>query len=345
MNRSILTPALLAAALAGALAGPAAAQNPYYPNPYYPPYWGPGSGPGNTLAGGAQVIDATGDLYVQQEKARIERQKYYQEKIATKKMAFDEAAYEKANTPKFTEEQEKVLVQQVRRVMNQPAPVEITRGDTLNLMLPWLRMCSEMGPPGPPIQLSPAVLKQINVSPGSGGTEATQGKAPAGAGVLKNGGKVAWPLMLRGPTQKKVDQLLPAAVKAAADGTLEPTQYTQLTTNVLNLQEEWRKKYHKEQIDGGTFLKGKHFLDDLQASLKILQDPNAAKFLDGSYAARGHNVQELVENMAAQGLQFAPATPGTESAYYSLHNAFVAYARAAQPSGGFQTMLGPPVPR
>ena len=47
--------------------------------------------------------------------------------------------------------------------------------------------------------------------------------------------------------------------------------------------------------------------------------------------------------MSSQGLSFAPASPGTEPAYFALHSAFVDYITAAQASSGFrvQTHLVP----
>jgi len=335
MIRIRLIRPLLAIALTVAVAGQAGAQ--YYPgNPYYPPpYPGYGYGPGSTLAGAAQVIQAQGQLGLDQEQQRIMRQKVYQEKLNTKKMTLDEANYEKANTPTFVESQELVMSQKLRRIMNQPLPAEITRGDTLNMLLPYVKALGDQGTYGPPLSLNPNILKNINVAtPNSGG-------GGISAGLLKNGGKLAWPLQLKGPMQQKLDKLLPTAVEQAAAGTLEPKTYTQVVGLVLSMQDDVRTRYHKEEIDGSSYLKGKRYLDDLESSLKVLQDPDAAKYLSGAIAARGNNVQELVDNMTGEGLKFAAATPGSDSAYFSLHNSFVSYARAAQSGGGFQSMLAP----
>lgn len=334
MIRTRLMRPLLAAAVVLAAAGHASAQPPPY-NPYYPPI-GYGYGPGSQLAGAAQVIQAQGQLGLDQEQMRIQRQKVYQEKLNTKKMTLDEANYEKANTRTFVENQEAVMSQTLRRYMNQPLPAEITRGDTLNTFLPFLKALGDQGTPGSPISLSPNILYSINVTtPGTGGVGTS-------AGLLKNGGKLAWPLQLKGAAQKQIDAILPKAVQDAATDMLEPKTYTQLTSMVLSMQDDVRTRYQKEQIDGSSYLKGKRFLDDLANSLKVLQDPDAAKFLSGAVAARGNNVQELVDNMTAEGLKFAPATPGADSAYYSLHNSFVSYARGAQSSAGFQSSLVAP---
>jgi hypothetical protein len=312
-----------------ATASPALAQNPYYPYGYAPLS---GFGPGATLAGQAQVIQAQGQLMINEEQARQERQKYYQDKLTTKKMAFDEAAYEKANTPSFTEDQEKVMNLQVRRMLNQANPTEIKRGDTLNTLMPYIKAMSDQGIPGPPLPVNPSLLRQINVEGGSG----------LGAGMLKDGGKLSWPLMLRGETQKKIDKVLVKACSDAAAGTLEAKTYNEIANSVKKLQKENDLKYQKEQINGQSYLSCQAYLDSLAASLKVLQRPDAAKFFDGSYTVHGSNVPEVVDNMLAEGLKFGPATTGSESAYFAMHNAFVSYTRSAQSGTGFQSRLAPP---
>jgi hypothetical protein len=275
---------LLATAFALAAAGPVASQpSPYYPPPSgYPGYPGyPGYGPGSTLAGAAQVIQAQGQLGLDQEQQRIQRQKAYQEKLNTKKMAFDEAAYEKANTPSYIDEKERVSGLTLRRLMSQPQPAEVTRGDTLNAMLPYLKALGDQGTPGSPQSLNPSTLAAINVAtPNTGGGGTT-------VGVLKNGGKLAWPLMLKGPLQKKMDGLLPKAVEQAAANTLEPATYNQVVGLVQSMQDDIQTRYRKEQIDGSSFLTSKRYLDQLASSLKVLQDPDAAKYLTGAPSRRG----------------------------------------------------------
>lgn len=336
MNRICRMRFLFAAGVTLLAAGPAVAQ--YYPNPYgpYPPYYG---GIGGALAGQAQVIQANGQLAINNEQARIERQKYYQEKLNTKKMAFDEAAYEKANTPPPVEEAEKTLGRQVRRVLSLANPAEIKRGDTLNLLLPYIKALSDQGASGPPTPINPTLLKTINVKVG------TAGAAP-GAGLLKDAGKLTWPLALRGPRQKEIDKLLPKACSDAAAGTLELPTYTKIASDIESMREDLRKQYHQEKISSSMFLGGQSYLDSLSSSLKVLQRPDAAKFFDGSYVAQGNTVPELVDNLTANGLTFAPATPGQDSSYFALHNAFVSYVRAAQGSLAMQspTSLPPPQP-
>jgi hypothetical protein len=180
--------------------------------------------------------------------------------------------------------------------------------------------------------LNPVMMSKITVTtPGRGNV-----------GLLTDGGRLRWPPLLKSPTTKKIDEMLPKAVTQTAAGDLDSTLYLQLSRELSNLKEEWRKKFHQEIIDGGTYVNGKHYLDSLESAVLMLPQPGTAELLSGSQGARGSTVQELVMNMTSQGLSFAPASPGNESAYYALQNALVTYARGAQTDSAFQMRLSPP---
>jgi hypothetical protein len=287
---------------------------------------------GGALYGASQVMNSYGNVVVQQEQARIQREVANQAKLDTKRKAFDEARYERDNTPAWTEEQEKMQAMIVRRIMNQPLPAEVTSGKAQNILLPYVNNLIGTGIQGSPVMIDPNMLAKINVtSPGKGNV-----------GLLRDGGKLRWPPLLRSPEQKKIDALLPTAVSQTIRDELDPTIYTQLNKLVKQMQDDWRKKLHKEEIDGGTYVTGKRYLDDLEGSVAMLVQPGVGPLLSGSQGARGSTVQELVQNMTSQGLTFAPATPGNESAYYALQSALTSYARGAQTDMAFQNRLGPP---
>ncbi len=307
-------------------------------NPWGSGYGGYGNqyaGPGGFLHGTAVFISSTADLYIKQEQAWAEREKANQARIQTKKMAFDQMMYEKANTPTYTEEALYKKNLFIHRLMNTPLPAEIIRGETLNIMLPVVQDLSNKGVPGPPIQIDKDLLKEINVT-------LAGGQASGNMGMLKNLTDLEWPLTVQGPKQEKTAALLKSVVAQVVQGRLKAPQYMELTSQVTGLQEELRKKFHKEEIDGGTYLIGKRFLDSLEGSIKGLQQPGMRKVLTGGYAAKGNNVPELVNNMTSKGLMFAPANPGDEQAYFALHNAFVSYASTAMSNSGFQMRFNPP---
>jgi hypothetical protein len=324
----------LALGFALAMAPYVAAQYPP-PYPVYPGYAPPGYGgfgPGNTLYGAANVISSSGQLFINQEQARVEREKANQAKIDTKRKTFDEMMYEKANTPTFTEEQEKTQMMIVRRLMNHPLPAEVTSGRSQNILLPYLDKLLRVGVQGPPIPLDPYMLKSINVTAGVDG---------ANIGILKDGGKLDWPFALRGTTQKQLAPLFPKLVASAMSGDLDFGLYTKVNNGVTQLRSELNKKFQKEEIDAGDYLEGNRFMDSLASSMTAIRSPSAAKFLNGAYAATGRTVPELVYNMTSKGLKFAAATPGNEAPYYGLQNDLVSFAAGAESNQGFRATFDP----
>src|SRR3954470_8617379 len=87
--------------------------NPYYQNPYYPP----GGGAGNYLSGAADYNRSQGDVAIQFENAKQINEQTKQMKLDTKKKAFDEMMYEKANTPTYTETLTKDKMMFLQRIM------------------------------------------------------------------------------------------------------------------------------------------------------------------------------------------------------------------------------------
>lgn len=312
------------------------AHGQYYSNPYgpvYPRSAGPGIGQGAALQGSASVSQAYGDVIVQQENARILREKANQAKIDTKRKAFDEMMYEKANTPSYVEELTKEKQNILNRMMNFPIRSEVSDGKTLNVMLPFLQSLSTYGTQGPPIVLPQSAVRELNVS-STGGSS---------IGILRDGGRVDWPIALITPQQKKLDKLLPAAYDAAGAGMLTPKLMKDIRTEMTSMREDMRTRLKNEEIETSSYLQAIEFYNSLLSSVDALERPDTRKQISGAYQARGRNVQELVDYMTENGLQFAPAAPGAENSYKVVHDAFTRYARAAQGSSGFQAASGQPV--
>ena len=140
---------------------------------------------------------------------------------------------------------------------------------------------------------------------------------------------------------QKLDKSLPAAVTAAAANTLTPQMMRQVRAEMKALRENMREQLRKEEIETSSYLQAIEFYNSLDSSINALERPDARKQLAGAYSPRARNVQELVDYMTDNGLKFAPATPGSESAYQVTHDAFVRYARTAQASSGFQSLSSP----
>jgi hypothetical protein len=315
---------------------------PGYPNPYYPGF-GFGSNQGNWIApnylyGAADLARANADATVSTEKARLLREQYNQAKIETQKKAFDQMLYEQANTPTYTEivQGEQALI--LTRMLNSPTPGEIANATALNTILPYVQSISGYGTQGPPIPIPRSAVDELNVSP----------SGTSSVGMLRDGGQVPWPVALRGPYQRRLDPLFEAAYRATLNGTLDNKLLREIRTEMNAMRDNLRLQLKNEEIDTSTWITGIEFFHALENTVNALARPDARKQLNGTFEARGRNVQELVDYMTDHGLKFAPATPGHENAYRAVHNALVRYARAASGSGNAQVssrMIGPPPTR
>jgi len=326
---------ILAVGVALTLAGPSHAQNPYV-QPGYP--WFPGGyypgALGGAYYGAAALVSAQGQLQIQQEQARIEREKANQAKFETQKKAFEQMMYEKANTPTMTEELEYGQNLTLQRMMTSPTPTEITSGKTLNAMLPMIKTLAIKGTSGPPIPLNQEQLRHVNV---------VVGKDQSSLGMVRDGGvKLDWPLCLQSPKQQQVAAQIPVLVSQAKMGGIDAKLYREITKELDELNDDLRAKFRKEEILGQEYLEGKRFLENLTPTINALRQQTSQRFLDGTYSAQGGTVPELVGNMVRNGLSFAPCNPGDEAVYYAMHDMFVAYTTSAQAAAGFQVKYNPP---
>lgn len=333
-SHSIISRCLVA--LFAGLAFASAAQAQFWPGGYgwRGGFGNPYGGAGGVVAANAQLVQSVGQLNIDQEKARVEREKANQAKLATQKDAFDQMLYERSLKPTFAEDLSYEQNRVVARMMNDSPPAEIGRGKTLNTFMPYIMKMSENGVQGPPVPINPAALARINVTTGVNGPQ---------IGVLRHL-PLRWPMTLRGPLQQKMDPLLNAAVSAATTDSLQPDLLNQVRKMLTAINDDFLKRFRAEEVSTSDYLAAVAFLDSLRPAVQALGSPDVGRLLDGATAAQGSNVPELVSNMTFNGLTFGPATPGAEAAYRSLHDSFVAYIRTAQASSGIQPRMRPPDP-
>jgi hypothetical protein len=286
-------------------------------------YTGQGNGgiygeAGGALYGAAQVINAYAGAINAQEQARITRELYYQAKIDTARKRFDLQRYIEANTPTFTEIEAKVQKNTLRRLQTNSTPTEITSGKALNILLDdTARFPGRKAiPEEHRTVLSSDVLRHLNVS----------SKEGTGLGILRDGGKINWPVALADiltPQQRK-DMSLRAEklVKEAATGRLDANVFKDLSNEI----EVTRSKLlHKvNEMPGDQYRLAKRFLNDLEDSLRAVQDPRAVSAqasFDSWGAEKSRTVQDVVDYLANNGLRLAPATLGDEAAYRAFYSA------------------------
>jgi hypothetical protein len=322
------------AALNANLANPANRNNfgggfypPVYQTPYFPPtnysvFPDPYSG---YLHGGADMVRAQGQLQNDLQQAKITKQQAEQAKLDTRRKAFDQYLYERAKRPTIEDDRERSRLERIRRARNQPPLTEIWSGYALNTLLDATKKMQAQGVQGPTVPLDPYLLQKINVTTGASG---------GNLGLLRNGGRLAWPVTLQGPDfaaqRKKLDKLAQTAYRQADTGMVDADTVTQMNTSVDKLFRELKRNIRK--VSANDYIRSKRYLNELSKSVRALDDPNVANFASGKWSARGDTVAELVRNMTGQGLRFAPATQGDENAYTALHSAMVAYYAPTNPN-------------
>jgi hypothetical protein len=291
------------------IATPTYAPDPYaYAQSIYPNY----------LSGAADVIDSQGQMMVSQQQAYLMKEQVRSARIDNRRKSLDESLYERAVTPTTEDERERQRIENIRRARNDPPPTEIWSGQALNSLLGAIQQQLAKRIPGPEVPLNPEMLRQINVVSGAGG---------GSLGLMKDGGRVKWPLALKASDfdaeRAQVDDLAAKAFKQAEYGSVDSDLILTMRNTVDKLQREMRKNV--AEITPNDYVAGKRFLNELDSTVKALQDANVSNYAKGAWSARGRDVAELAANMQQQGLRFGPAVQGEEPAYTALHGAMAAY--------------------
>jgi hypothetical protein len=289
------------------------------------PYYGYGESPiGGYMRGTADIVSAQGKWMQSLQQASLTKQQVRQSMIDTQRKSFDEYYYERKNTPTFESDREAFNNQQLLRSLNNPPESEITSGQALNDVLDDLvRLNKDRGLRAPAPPLDEDVLRRLNLTPGSGN---------GNAGLLKNDARLTWPLALRDDGYKTdrelVNSLAPEAVHQAINGRVDAGTLRELSAASQRLRQNVTANIR--DMTANQYTEASRFLGYLDNAIRALGRPDAGDYFTRKYTAQGKDVAELVRNLAAKGLRFAPATPGDEGAYVAVHRALAAYDRAAK---------------
>lgn len=272
------------------------------------------------LNGAGNVINAQGQYMVQAQQANVIKQQSKSAKLDNQRKAFDEWMYERDRTPTAEDERVRSQMEQLRRSLNDPPVTEIWSAKTLNEILADVqkRQAGGSGIRGPDIPLDESIVGHINVS---------TGVSTASIGPLKSGGKLSWPVLLKNSYYKedrdRMNELAPKVLREAADGNLEPDTINGMTESINNLYALLKSQIR--DVPSNQYIAAKRYVNELNDAVKVLQSDEASKFVTRSLSAKGNSVGELVDNMTKQGLKFAAATSGDQTAYTALHSAMVQY--------------------
>jgi hypothetical protein len=320
-----------------------AATNPYaslVSNPYgagaYSPYgYGYWEDPaGAYLKGAAQVINSQGQLMVNQMNAFSLKEQVRAARTANLRRALDEYLYERERTPTGEDEVRRLRADQLQHSRNNPSPTEIWSAKALNELLDNLRKYAKSDAGSAqsfPLPLDEDALKRINL---------TSTKSSNNVGLLKNEGRLTWPLALTGPAfateRERLSTLAQKAVQQAQfNNQVDPGTVKQMQRDLDALQTELRKG--SGDLTPALYMDAKTFVNNLDDAIKALRQADIASYFNGKYALKysgdnalkGRTVPDLVKYMVEHGLQFAPATPGDEASYAALHQALAAYDMAS----------------
>jgi len=328
------------------LVNPGATMTSYAANPYISPYaslygnpytggdyasqygypYGYSDPNAASLYGSASVINSQGKFMVSQQQAFLMQQQYRTEQINNRRRLFDEYLYEREKMPTPEEERQRTLREQLDRSRNNPPITEVYSAKALNALLDNLR--KNMGKQDQaalrtfPLPLDEAALKHINLSKGTGSLA-----------LLKNDGRLTWPVALSGAEFKEertqIDALANDALRQAGFGNpVDSGTLKQLINDSGRIRKELRRT--GSDLTPSMYIEASTFLNNLDDAIKALQQPDVSNYVNGKFAPKAKTVPDLVKFMADNGLRFAPSVPGDENAYVALHQALAAYDRASQ---------------
>jgi hypothetical protein len=292
--------------------------------PAFSPYWwgGPWWDPfGGGLTGAANAINAQGEFEKQFQQARLLNQEVERSKIDTRRKRIDQWLYERNNLPTLEDNRRRDQYEQLRRSLNDPPPAEIWDGSALNRILAAIRQVQPAGAVGPAIPVDPSLMSRISL---------TSGVVNTGIGLLKNGPRLNWPLALQDEAFAKprdsIDRLMKTAYDQVTVGAVDGTVLRQLTRDLDQMDATLRDKI--EEMTPTENVQGRRFVRELRGTVRALQQPGAHDALAASRSVAASTVNDLVQDLNARGLTFAPALAGSEPAYNALHSALVAYYNA-----------------
>jgi hypothetical protein len=284
---------------------------------YYPPvYQGPTAG---TINATANLTTATGQYYQQVQQAKLSQEDVKRSMIQTRQAVMQEMQYEYANRPTQDKMLAEERAQRLQRSRNNPPLTTIWSGDVLNDLFVNIKDTqTNYGVGGAAVPLNSESLLHINV---------TTGTTPGSIGLYRVGRPLRWPLPLLDdrfkPFRERIDMLAGTVVKSIISGNTDNMALRDLLGAIGQLKDEVTAAT-KDQSPSDN-IKAMRYTNQLLEGAKALTDPNAAFFLNGTWAAKGATVAEMVTDMETNGLKFAPATDGDEPFYTALYRSLLNY--------------------
>jgi hypothetical protein len=288
----------------------------YYEDPY-----------AGYLRGVADVTNAQGRFLSQVQQARLQQTQADLSKLDLRRRMIEEAAFERKNWLNPEAERVKDMQNAYARATREPPITEVLSGQALNDLYNHVYPIQEKGKTQgvkgfPEVKLDEDMLKQVNLTGAGGG---------GSIGLLKDRGKLTWPLVLQSADYDAPRKELTTLASDAVDqvrlnnpvgaGTLRD-----MMNDVRKMNDSLLRNVG--EISPSEYVEAKRYLNGLESAIKALHDPNVGNQLNQSWAAQGHTVAELIDFMGRKGLKFAAATPGDEPSYRYIYQRLLAYDAA-----------------
>lgn len=157
--------------------------------------------------------------------------------------------------------------------------------------------------------------------------EYTGGPA-AGVLTLLKGGKPAYPAALETPENLAIKLDLESALNPLLEALLSgkaanQADATKMNNTVASAKKKLAETVRNLPINDGMALT--RFLNGLEGIAKVARDPKLAGAYQTDWKTIGPSVSEFIKHLDKFQLQIAPAMPGEEEAYSTLHRGLASY--------------------
>lgn len=275
---------------------------------------GPGVGYGAALQGLGSYTQAAGRYWIDIEAARMSREQVSQMQIETARRRIQFEAWYESVRPTAGKMMEAERATEIDIARKGSPDSEIVSGKALNTLLRSIQTSGRLSS-GPRVPLDENILKQVNLSGGG---------AAGNVGMLKEGvNKLAWPEVLQDSgydeARKRLTTNLKEAVETVSREPVPNAKMKDIRADYATINTKLNEG--QDDISPSQYIEARRFLNQLNSSITALRDPNASKYFNNTWNAKGNTVAELVEHMTREGLTFAPAAQGEDAAYRAVYGA------------------------
>lgn len=273
------------------------------------------------LSGAADVTRANADYHMTISQAKLVREESRRSALQTRRALLDELDYERAHAPDPEKIRQQLISRELDRARSSPPADDIFSGRAHNALLRHLINQQGQGVKAEHnVPLNPDTLSHVNL---------TVGDNRGNVGLLRNNGKLDWPLPLQSveafkEPREKLNSLMKVAYQNVSSNELPPDNIlNDLNANYEKMQEALDGNLNALSFDAQ--LEARRYLRYVKNTLTALRDPNVVNHFNGNWKAGVKSVAELVKYMSEKGLWFASATPTDEPAYRSLYYSLASF--------------------